>query len=450
MPRLTRTSLGESRFNTEQDTDRPKFFIDRDERFENDIEKITGIILRDFFRVSDAQTKIKDRFINPINRAITNIFGEKNGTKLELIEIIPPLEGKIAQVTFRKGKSEFHYNQLSAGEKEVINILFNLSSQQESLDNAICFFDEIDLHLNTKLQFQLMQEIVENWIPDNSQFWTASHSLGFIDYARSSPNAVILDFDDLDFDFPQTIVPASKDTADVYEIAVGKEFLPALFSGKRLCFVENNDQGLYASIGLPDLLFSKATNRDNVYYKVTSDKTVSGIVDRDFLTDDDIDLVRKHYPNLCILPYYSIENLLYHPDNLAEHYASQGQSFDRDDFVKRLSDRKNKQKEDIVIRIMTDRTSYIYFGEQAFSGKPQQNRFRNKDENKAQAKLSANALAIDVFEDWYKFFHMKVYATDLKERQNIPKHELVKTSWFKSQIERLFQNYTVIKVICMI
>jgi len=60
---------------------------------------------------------VSQKYINPINSALLNIFGNGNRTKFQLIEIIPPLEGKVAQITFRKGDSEFHYNYLSAGEK---------------------------------------------------------------------------------------------------------------------------------------------------------------------------------------------------------------------------------------------------------------------------------------------------------------------------------------------
>ena len=56
--------------------------------------------------------------------------------------------------------------------------------------------DELDLHLNTQLQYNLLKEITENWIPENCQLWTASHSLGFIDYANGSEMAAIIDFDD--------------------------------------------------------------------------------------------------------------------------------------------------------------------------------------------------------------------------------------------------------------
>jgi len=437
VPRLIRTKLGDTQFDFKQDSDRPKYFIDRDERFENDLESITGIILRDFFRAPDAGTKIRERFLDPINRALANIFGAKNGNKLELIEIIPPLEGNIAQVTFRKGNSEFHYNQLSAGEKEVINILINLSSRKESLENAICFFDEIDLHLSTKLQFDLLQEITEHWIPAASQFWTASHSLGFIEYARSSPHAVILDFDDLDYDLPQRLIPVPNDQADVYEIAVGKEFLPALFAGKRLCFVENNDRDYYGSLGLPEVLFASATNRNDVYHKVRNEPAAWGIVDRDFLTDEDIVLIRAQYPRLFVLPLYSIENLMYHPDNLAEYYQAKGQAFDRADYVHRLVEHKNAIKARLKISLAHNRTSYPYFSEQEFGSRPQQNRFKPKQENYEESLVLSNWLDSDNFDLWYKVFPMKNYATDLPQRQHIPKPELIKTAWFKHQIEQV-------------
>jgi len=439
VPRLTRTSMG-ARFNVETDSDRPQFFIDRDERFENDIEQITNIILRDIFRAPDAQSKIRERFIDPINLALTNIFGEKNGTKLELIEIIPPLEGKIAQVTFRKGQSEFHYNQLSAGEKEVINILINLTSRQDSLKNAICFFDEIDLHLSTKLQFQLMQEIVEHWIPENSQFWTASHSLGFIEYARSSPGAVILDFDDLDFDLPQTLTPVPAENSDVYEIAVGREFLSALLAGKRLCFVENKDSDFYASLGLQNFLFAKASNRNNVYHKVRSEPSSCGIVDRDYLTDDDIALIRAQYSNLYVLPYYSIENLMYHPDNLAQYYSSKSQEFNLGSYVNSLCEQKNLVIERLSISLVPTRMGYPYFEEQEFSDSPNQRRFRNRTENNEQALTITKNLQSEDFETWYQLFPMKDYAKDVPERQNIRKSDLVKTAWFKSQIQDILAD----------
>ena len=60
-------------------------------------------------------------------------------------------------------------------------------------------------------------------MPADFQLWTASHSLGFVNYARLSETTVIFDLDDLDFDKPMVLVPEPKDNPDIYLIAVDKE-----------------------------------------------------------------------------------------------------------------------------------------------------------------------------------------------------------------------------------
>jgi AAA15 family ATPase/GTPase len=437
IPRLTRTMLGQAgKIDLENDSDRPKTFIERDNRFENDIENITGTILNEFFLANQPTESIKQKYISPINNALTNIFGEGNGTKLQLIKIIPPLEGKVAQITFQKGDSEIHYNFLSAGEKEIVNLLFNLLSRTSHYQDTIYFLDEIDLHLNTKLQFNLLKEITENWIPENCQLWTASHSLGFIEYAKQSDNASIIDFDDLDFDLPRILVPEIKDKPEIYEIAVGKEFLPSLFRQMNIFFVENTDKTFYANLGISNTIFVSENNRNNVYHKVRTTQ-YQGIVDRDFLSDDDISQIRKYYPNLFILEYYSIENYLYHPDNLAEYYTFKQKTFDKDTYISLLIEAKNQAKNSFISSLALKRTEYPYFGEPEYIGNPLQNRFKNKQENELQASLIAEMLNNDEFEIFYKVLPMKSYCTQLPQRQNISKNELAKTQWFKAKIEQL-------------
>ena len=90
-------------------------------------------------------------------------------------------------------------------------------------------------------------------------------------------------------------------------------------------FVENKDKDYYATVGIANTVFVSDNNRNNVYHKVRA-TNYRGIVDRDFLSDDDIVQIRQHYPNLTILDYYSIENYLYHSDNLLE-YLTTGQNF---------------------------------------------------------------------------------------------------------------------------
>jgi AAA15 family ATPase/GTPase len=143
IPVLTRKSLGQQSA-TSADQDRPATFIDRDVRFENDVERITSYILNEVFRSNKSSEEIRERYIDPINSSFQKIFGSENGTLLRLIEITPPLEGKVANIVFKKGRSEIHYNLLSAGEKEVFNILINLLARGEYYKDTVYFYDEID------------------------------------------------------------------------------------------------------------------------------------------------------------------------------------------------------------------------------------------------------------------------------------------------------------------
>src|SRR5579872_2513102 len=105
VPKLTRTSLGQNQILFEKDSDRPRTFIERDNRFENDIEKVTASILRDVFGTNTSTEAIRESYINPINKAFENIFGLNENTRLKLISIKPPLDGRTAEIIFQKGNS---------------------------------------------------------------------------------------------------------------------------------------------------------------------------------------------------------------------------------------------------------------------------------------------------------------------------------------------------------
>lgn len=433
VPRLTRRQFGSTKFDIAEDGDRAASFIDRDERFENDLEHLFGKLLKEFFRTNEDRSEIKEKIINPINEALYRIFNKGNGTALSLLEIIPPLEGNVAEINFRKGKSVFHYNYLSAGEKEVFNILINLIARREYYQDTVYYMDEVDLHLNTTLQYNFLKEITENWIPQHCQLWTASHSLGFIEYANKAENAVIVDFDDLDFDLPQILVPEARDNPEVYEIAVGKDFLPSLFKDKDIYFVENKDRDYYALMGLENAVFVSDNSRNNVYHKVRS-SSYKGIVDRDFLSDDDIKDIRRVYDRLYILEYYSVENYLYHPENLQEYYSQRGGAFDKAQYIIDLTAGKNQCKDEIIPALSLKRTEYPYFGEPEYNGKALQNRFKNKQENLDEARKVAGYLNSDELEVFYKSLPMKNYCTGLSQRQNINKADLARTKWFKGRL----------------
>ena len=86
---------------------------------------------------------------------------------------------------------------------------------------------------------------------------------------------------------------------------------------------------------------------------------------------------------------------------------------------------------------MYKRTEYPYFGEPEYNGKALQNRFKNKGENGEQSAIVAGYLNSNDFDTYYKSLPMKSYCTELPQRQNIPKSDLAKTQWFKTNIEEL-------------
>ena len=96
-------------------------------------------------------------------------------------------------MVFKKGNFKINYDLLSHGEKQVIILLLNFIVRKEQYKDAIIYIDEMDCHLNTSLLSRLLSEIVNTWIPEDAQLWTASHALGFIDFAGSSENASIID-----------------------------------------------------------------------------------------------------------------------------------------------------------------------------------------------------------------------------------------------------------------
>ncbi len=420
--RLTRRQTDES-FDIELDSDRPLNFIDRENRFENDIDRISGQILRELFRDTSTAEQIRATYIGAINNAFERIFGTTSRTTLSLFEILPPLEGKPAQISFRKGGSEIHYDYLSAGEKEVLNILMNLLVRKEFFTDAVYFFDEIDLHLNTKLQFNLLKEIVENWIPENCQFWTASHSLGFIDYARQYDKGVIIDFDDLDFDQPQTLFPQPKERLDVYDIAVPKEMLFEIMKDKKIVLCENQNDEYYNLLALPNTLFVGMKDARSLFLQIKNDTRYNALRDRDFLSDTEIERLETQYPNYRILRYYDFENYLYHPDNITElHHPD----FNKDTYIAEIIRQKKEKFNALLLNLKSSR-SY----EDLKTGD-----VMDKNPDSIVEDLQSND-----FERFYKYFDMKdVFNKACLTRLNLDKKRLVQTDWFRQQIDSVLNH----------
>jgi AAA15 family ATPase/GTPase len=426
-PRIVKTTVGSTRVDISKDIDRPKTYIDFDSsRMDADIDQI----FRDFFKEIKEKNNAQERFNTSLNNAFRNIFGDAE-TSIQYDDFDSPLDGEPVRFWFKKGSSRINYDLLSAGEKMIFELLLNLYARRSFFQDAIYFFDEIELHLNTAIQAALLKEIVENWIPEGSQVWVASHSLGFIDYARSSETAVIIDFDNLDFDQEKTLRPSPKSDLEIFEIAVPNEFLSRALDGVKLFLVEGEDAKYYGEMKLPKTLFSSMKtkrNKGDVFWQVINNSSLYGLIDSEELLDEEIQNIREKHPRLFFLKYYSIENYLFHPDNL----FGENESSEKADYKKKLTEEKNKVRDDLIADLKGNRKSDPYF-KWISSTKQEADNFQ---ENYKQV---INALKSDDFETFYKFLPMKDYSTELSERLNKDKIKLAQTQWFKEQMEKVLR-----------
>lgn len=409
------------------DMDSPATYIENDTRFINDLyifmQQIKDSVLEPVFsgKVADTVQLFKE-FIDPLNNSLLNIFGGNKITTIQVYSFQDASPNSAAKLIFKKGESKINYDLLSHGEKQVIILLINFIVRKAYYKNAIIFIDEMDCHLNTALQFNLLEEIINKWIPKDAQLWTATHALGFIDYAKNNENSSIIDFNLLNFDTKKELQPLAKDKFDIYEIAIPKSSISSILKGYKLVVVENkNDVHFNAALGHDGYLFLPANNNREVFLTVKSDKEKLGLRERDYLRPDEIQLLTKKIKNLKILMFYTFENYIYHPKNISELNLL---GFNENEYEAEIINQKNEKLIDIVAEIGISRNHYI--------------EFKDCIKNDGILKPITSALQSNVFDTFYPYFNMKKHFNKkYLNKYNYLLCDLSKTNWFKTEILKI-------------
>ncbi len=406
------------------DDDSVRRSIDFERRFDNDVMKFVNLMIQQMWQAvsgeADGVAKIRNDIILPFNESLKRIFGLEENICLQFQRFQAPSPQNPAKLTFRKWVSEIDFTSLSHGEKQVIIILLNFLMRQEELEDKVIYIDEMDVHLHTSLQYNLIQEIVEHQLPKSSQLWTASHALWFIDYAKSTPDWVILDFDNLNFDESQLLSPVESEM--VYDLAVPQSMLHTLFAGKEVILCENKNSLMYAYLNRENTVFVPANNKAWVLNQAKPNE-LKWIIDRDFLTDDERVSIQASF-EIYVLQYYCLENYLYHPDNLEEYYWMVDKSYDKDSYIQWLIHEKNNVKDDILVwKVKNSRDGYMVFKS------THENHVSRWPDTQIAAHLNSDDLEI-----FMKSFSLKDHWTQLEARQNISQHELMKTQRIQAQL----------------
>ena len=193
---------------------------------------------------NDAKTveSLRQELIGKVQSAMANVFED-----LTLSSIGEPL--KDGNFYFTKGSiADFHYRNLSAGEKSAFDLILDMVVQAKYYPDAIYCIDEPETHMHTKLQGKVLRELY-NLIPGTSQLWISTHSIGMLqeadDIEKKMPGTVIfLDFDGRNYDDEQIIIPSHIGKAVMdkfYELAFGD--FAKLILPKKIVFCEGNPNG---------------------------------------------------------------------------------------------------------------------------------------------------------------------------------------------------------------
>ncbi|MGL5419859.1 MAG: AAA family ATPase [Plesiomonas shigelloides] len=186
--------------------------------------------------------QLRNELVGKIKSSLSNIFDDLN-----LSSIGDPLSN--GSFYFEKGSAkDFHYKNLSAGEKSVFDLVLDMIIKSSFYSDAIFCIDEPEAHMHTRLQSKVLRELY-NLTPDNSQLWVSTHSIGMLkeaeDIEDENPGTVVfLDFDNRDFDLTEVIQPTqiSKAIWDRFFDLAFADF-SKLISPQTIVFCEGTSQG---------------------------------------------------------------------------------------------------------------------------------------------------------------------------------------------------------------
>jgi predicted ATPase len=327
--------------------------IDNDSTVRQNYQRLASTAFENAFSSGDENSTLKEfreEAVGEIGRAVSRLFPD-----LKLNTLGNPLED--GTFSFQKGAiSKFSYKNLSGGEKAAFDLLLDILIKRKSFNDTVFAIDEPEAHMNTRLQGRLLQEIYD-LVPDNSQLWIATHSIGMMRKARdlyeARPSEVIfLDFEGHDYDQLVTLKPVTP-TRSFWErvLRVALDDLADLVSPQQVVICEGNprtpvggkneehDARCYQRIfdhQFPDTKFlsggsSKEVSGDRLKFAAIMPILAKGIdvtrlIDRDDHSPEDIDELRAS--GVKVLSRRNLEGYLYDEEVLAALYQQYGASED--------------------------------------------------------------------------------------------------------------------------
>ncbi|TDA65165.1 MAG: ATP-binding cassette domain-containing protein [Chloroflexi bacterium] len=305
--------------------------IDNDQAVGNNYRRLVSLAFEHLFERADPKLTIgefREQSIGEIRDAMQRLFPDL---------VLNSLGNPLYSGTFRfdKGDSKaFLYKNLSGGEKAAFDLLLDILIKRKEFDDTAFFIDEPEAHMSPGLQGALIQELF-NVIPDNSQLWIATHSVGMMRRSRefaqgNSGSVVFLDFDGQNFDIPVILRPNEPDRPfwkRAMQIAL--DDLAGYVTPEQVMLCEGNqrdggkdfDAECYNEIfktEFPEVVFMGVGNVDDVQNDprgvrrlisaLAPGVRIAGVIDRDDRTNEEITALQAR--QIKVLSRRTIESYL--------------------------------------------------------------------------------------------------------------------------------------------
>ncbi|MBO7594836.1 MAG: AAA family ATPase [Salinivirgaceae bacterium] len=322
-----------------------------------------------------------------------HIIGELNSSLQNCLDLqitsLGNIEDNKGTLFFSKSDyndTEFEFNVLSSGEKEVVDILLDLYLRKDEFNDTVFLIDEPELHINTSIQRKLLVEI-NKLIGVNCQLWVATHSIGFL---RALQEELKDDCQIIEFkaDTPwatteQTLTPILKNRNQWSRIfTTALDDMAGLIAPKRIIYCEGKDKpgrigqenGMDAKVynnifgaKYPDTLFvssggnTELDQRSNIAIailnKVFPDIEIWVCKDRDMSSGalnnekDRLLYLSTNPKNHRIIKRWELENYLYDKEVLKKYCYEKGLHFSESDYDVFVTDIVNQHVKDETGRI---------------------------------------------------------------------------------------------------
>ncbi|HEV2295112.1 MAG TPA: AAA family ATPase [Tepidisphaeraceae bacterium] len=339
--------------------------IDNDQAVSRNYQRLVSQGFEDIFELAQPGLTIgefREGLIGETHDAMARLFPGL---------VLNSLGNPLSAGTFRfdKGDSKaFLYKNLSGGEKAAFDLLLDLLIKRREFNDTVFFIDEPEAHMSPGLQSSLFDELFRA-VPENSQLWLSTHSIGMMRKARELAQAhlgavVFLDFDGVNFDLPQTLRPtepnrpfwkrAMQIALDDLAGYVAPERV-VLCEGGRLEGGRDFDAECYNQIfeaQYPQVLFIGAGSVDDIQNDprgvqqllkaLAPHVQITRVIDRDDRTDEEIRAA--HERNVRVLSLRTIESYLLDDSVL----RSMCEAFGQPELGQRLVEEKARAVENSV------------------------------------------------------------------------------------------------------